>query len=179
MINKPLKNRLWLPVILLIICLAALIISGRFLVEEKKLAVTRKTDLAKLQLDLQILDKILDNQEVFGEKVNFARKTLPANPEELAFFISQVEKLSQAHNQELEIKINDFADDESGNLSSLTLVFKTAGSYSSLTSFLSELANLPYHTRIDSFKIEKTEQGVVSLINCRLFLPGKEMNENN
>jgi hypothetical protein len=38
---------------------------------------------------------------------------------------------------------------------------------------LTDIANLPYHTKIDSIKMEPGGKGTVSLVDFRLFL-GKE-----
>ena len=167
-ITTSLKNKF-----LLVILLVALIFSGKFLVREKKTIIAKKTELAQLQQDLKLLDKILVDKSKFEEKIYLVRKTLPTTFEELSFFISQVEMINSFSGQKLEIKIDEAAKPEQNDLSSLSISLKATGSYFDLSQMLSSLAHLPYHTRIGSLKIEKTENNLSGLINFRLFLPQK------
>lgn len=142
------------------------------IVGEKKTVLTQKMELASLNNDLGLLDRLLVDQKNSREKVAAAAKTLPQSFQDVAYVMAQIERIANQNGQQLETKVGETVALEPNNLSSLKVTLKTSGSYASFSQMLTELARLPYHTQVDSSQIEAgTNQ-----VDFRLYL-AKESNK--
>lgn len=163
------KNKVLWPVILVLFLLLAIGLTGSFLLKEKQTLLVKKTELVNLKKDLELLDKILIEQKSSEEKVKAVAKTLPVTFEEVAFAVSQIEKVAAESGQTLDIKIEETALPEPNDLLSLKMTLKTEGSYDTFSRMLNTLAHLPYHTRVDALKIEQTGK-LSTVTNLRFYL---------
>lgn len=166
-------NRILVSVILALFSILAVVFTGNLLLNEKKAVIAKRTELAGLQKDLELLDKILVDQKNNEEKIKTASRTLPASFKEVAFFISQIEGISSKNGQELETKIEEVPTPEQNDLLGLGISLEISGAYSSFSEMLTDLTHLPYHTRVDSLKVEETGGKISSLVNLRLYLAEK------
>jgi len=167
------SNKILVSIILALFSMMAVVLTGNFLVKEKKRVIAKRIELAELQRDLKLLDEILVDQKNNEEKLKAASKTLPATYEEVAFSISQVEKISSENGQELEAQIEEDAITDQKGFLSLGVSLETSGAYNAFSEMLTDLVHLPYHTRVDSLKIEEKGGEIVTLANFRLYLNKK------
>lgn len=168
------RNKTLIAVIWAVLLLVATFLSGYFLIQEKEIVVNERKKLAQLEYDLILLDKVLVDQKKYQQEINAVTRTLPASLEEVSFFVSQIERLAAINSQIIETKIEETAAAEANSLSSLKFNLKTSGDYQGLAAMLTDLTFLPYHTQVDSLKIEKKESLIDSLTNFRLFLRPEE-----
>lgn len=159
-----------MSIILALFSILAVVFTGNLLLKEKKAVVARRVELVELQRDFELLDKILVDQKNNEEKIKATSRTLPASFEEVAFFISQIERISSENGQELETKIDEVVTPEQNDLLGLGISLETSGAYSTFSEILTDLAHLPYHTRVDSLKIEEAGGEISTLLNFRLYL---------
>lgn len=167
------SNKILMSIILALFSVLVTAFTGNFLIQEKEAVVAKRVELAQLQRDLELLDKVLVDQRSNEEKIKAVSRTLPVAFEEVAFFISQIERISRENGQKLETKIEEVATPEQNDLLSLGISLKTSGAYSSFSRMLTDLAHLPYHTRVDSLKVEEAEGEISTLVNLRLYLSRK------
>lgn len=168
--SEKFSGKIWLAIVLLIAFILPTIFTGRLLLREKELISAKKLQLAEEKRDLQLLDQILADQKNQLLQMPIVNRTLPADFEEVAFFVSQLEKITKDNNQPGEIKLKEKVTSESQGLSGLGISLTGSGSFNSFAEVLNQLANLPYHTKIDSLKIGKAGTGVNSSLDFRLFL---------
>lgn len=128
-----------------------------------------KIRLANLERDISNLDEIIQNKEKYEPRINKLYQSLPSSYNQVAFFARELEKIALSQGENLEIKIDDTRKSE-GNMSSLAFTVKIQGGYQSVKNTLSLLANLPYHTSIDSLKTDNTEGNLTTIVNFRLFM---------
>lgn len=164
------KNKILLPVIAVVILLLAVGLTGSLVAKEGKAISNKKGELSHLRKDLELLDKILSEQKTSEGKMESVRKTLPVSYQDVAFAVSQIEAAATASGQKLEAKIEEKALPEPDDLLSLKIALITEGSYSNFSKMLNTMANLPYHTRVDTLKIQPAGSGISALTNLRLYL---------
>lgn len=123
-----------------------------------------KIRLAESKRDLDLLDKILADEKQNKHKIEVVFETLPSDYAEVAFFTGQVESIGEKNRQIPQFGIDKTLKDEKDGLYSLKFNLKTAGSYTSFSTMLSQLAQFPYHTKFDSIKMLKTDGGDISAI---------------
>lgn len=151
-----------------------LVVSGCLLNKEKKMITINKIRLAESKRDLDLLDKILADEKQNKQKIEVVSETLPSDYTEVAFFAGQVESIGGKNGQTPKFEIDKTLKDEKDGLYSLKFNLKTAGSYTSFSTMLSQLAQFPYHTRFDSIKMLKTDGGGISTITTFKLLMTKK-----
>lgn len=168
------KNKLIIPIFFTLVIVLLMIITGHFLYREGEIIADYRQKLTFLNQDLVLLDKILSDQKTYQEKISIVKKTLPATFEDVTVAVTQIEKLASINNQKIEIKIADQTVKEANNLLSLKLSLKTTGSYGGYSMMLTGLSRLPYHTQIDSIKMEQVNKELSILTDLRLYIGVKE-----
>lgn len=174
--NTLFKNKILISLILASVAVLALIFTGSFVLRAEETITAKKTELAQLKGELELLDKLLLDQKNNQEKVDAVTKTLPRTFEDVAFAISQIERISEKNGQKLETKMGEVALPEPNDLLSLKVTLKTSGGYHSFSQMLTDLARLPYHTQVDTLKIEEGGKEITNLVDLRLYL-AKEGNK--
>lgn len=167
------KNRILAMSLLVFVMFLVTLWTCSLIVGEKKTILAQKMELASLNNDLGLLDRLLVDQKNSREKVAAAAKTLPKSFQEVAYVMAQIEKIASGNGQTLEAKVGETVVAEPNNLSSLKITLKTSGSYASFAQMLTDLARLPYHTQVDSLQVG--EAGA-NQVDFRLFL-AKEGNK--
>ncbi len=137
--------------------------------QEKKIVLTQKTELAELNRDLGLLDRLLVDHKNTQEKLETAAKTLPQSFQDVAYVIAQIERIANGNGQTLETKVGETVLPEQNNLVSLKVTLKTSGTYASFSQMLTDLAHLPYHTQVDSLQIEEGKE-MTNQVDFRLYL---------
>ena len=152
-----------------VLSLVFLIILANAIVDKKDEVISTKSKVAQLDYDIELLDKISKDRNENAEKLNTMNAFLPASYEEVAYFTRNLEEIAKAEGESLEVAIDKTAKNE-GSVSSLKFIVTTEGDYQSIKNTLSLLADLPYHTSVDSLKVDSDKAGVVTLTNFRLFI---------
>ena len=152
-----------------VLSLVLLVILGKALVDKKDEVNNTKSKVAQLAYDIELLDKIIKERDENAEKLNTLKAFLPSSYEEVAYFTRNLEEIAKAEGENLEVTIDKVAKNE-GSVSSLKFIVTTGGDYQSIKNTLSLLADLPYHTTVDSLKVDSDEGKVVTLTNFRLFM---------
>lgn len=168
--NKLKQKGILLSLLTTLFLLLAVFSVGYLIKQEAQVVMDKRNELTQLKTDLDYLDRILSSQKENEAKIKILNATLPANFQENARAIVQFERLAGTSNLTLETKIEENSLREPNNLSSIKVSLKTVGSFNSLTNYLSSIANLPYHTRFDTLKIETAGKDTVATTNLRLFL---------
>jgi len=130
----------------------------------------KRSELAHLQQDVVLLDKIATDQKARQASLDAITASVPSTYQEFAYVLEKIEQLASDAQQTIEIAPTEAATPEPDSLDTVTLTIKTSGSYSSLTQFLTNLTRLPYHTRLDSIQVDQDGNQVASLISIRLFI---------
>lgn len=165
------KNRpLLLPIVLVMILLLSLGGVSYLLNEESQVLKQKKQLLSEAIRDINQLDQIEKEQKEFQPKIDLASRTLPGSPEEVAFFVAQLEEIATSQNQGLEVKIEETTRPEGENFSSLGLNLRVIGSFQALKSMLNKLAQLPYHTQLSLLKIDSSGGLTTAQITIKLFM---------
>lgn len=164
------KNANFLPILLAGVSFISVLASSSFLVKEKEKISAKRQGLAELQRELTLLDKILVDTRENEEKIKTAIKSLPSGFEEVALFMSAVETKAGEKNQEIEAQIDPNSKKEAGSVSSLKIILRSTGSFSLFNQFLTNLASLSYHTRMDTLNIESAPTGITAVSTFRLYL---------
>ncbi|OGM08994.1 hypothetical protein A2159_01225 [Candidatus Woesebacteria bacterium RBG_13_34_9] len=136
--------------------------------------ITKKVNETKIRLedldsDITNLDKIMNDKVVYEIQIDKLYQSLPSNYYQVAYFARQLESIASNEGENIELKIDDDRKNE-GDLSSLTFSVIIKGGYQSVKNTLSMLAQLPYHTSIDSLKTENEEGNLVTTVNFRLLM---------
>lgn len=124
---------------------------------------TQNEQLQALEADLASLDKLLEDKESYSQKIDVILDTLPVSYREVAGYTVELEELTEEKNQILDTSIDRSTVSEESNLASLKYNIKTEGSFANFREFLSGLAYLPYHTKINSIKLEE-ENGTANTL---------------
>lgn len=167
------SGKILISIIFASLAILAIAFTGYLLIQEKKNIISERLELARLQRDLTLLDKILTDQKENEEKIKMITRTLPVSFNEVAFAVAQFERIASTNEQELETKIEEIATPEQNDLLSLQITLKTSGGYSSFSKMLTDLTHLSYHTKIDTLKIEGVGEETDTLVNLRLYLGQK------
>lgn len=86
--------------------------------------------------------------------------TLPQNEKEVAAFAGRLEQLARANGLLLELSFDDFPGpvDVSGHyIAGVGAQITLLGSYAGITNFLTGLADLPYHFKLDKMTLTKPD----------------------
>src|SRR4030042_415606 len=169
-INFSSKTNLIVRCLALLASIVILVFVGKALSKEAKLIAASKLKLAESNRDLVLLDNILVDRQKYAADIEKIKKSLPGDYWEVAFFTEQLEKLAAANNLVLETAIDTTVKEDTGGLSSLKFTIKTKGSYQSNAKMLSDISGLPYHTRVDSIKMQKEEGRIAGITTFRLFV---------
>lgn len=165
------KYKFQLTILLIFIAFLAVVLAGNILNKQKEVLVARRLELAKLNRDLERLDKILTDKKENWEKLEIARKTLPASYQDVAYFVSQIERIAKEAGQNLETQIDKTPKDEKVGLLGLRISLQTTGDYKSFSDLLTQISRFPYHTKVEALKIQEIEGNLSAITSLRLYLP--------
>jgi len=164
------QHKMVLPLTLALVSLAVSLTMVRVISAQAKVVLARKVTLAQLKADLKRLDAILADKKQYAEVIQKVSQTLPREYREVAFAVSTLEQIAREHNQTLDLNIDEQAKPDPAGPRSITLVLRTSSSYNDLQLFLTSLARLPYHTRVDLLQTDETGSKISSMITLRLYL---------
>lgn len=153
-----------------LISLLAVILAMWGITGQKLVVITQKAQLQKLTSDLKNLDKILVDEKSYAQAISRVTATLPKEYSEVATAVSAIELTAKSNNLTPTLSIDQNAKPESEDLKSLTMAIKTSGSYGDIGKFASDVAKLPYHTRVDSLAFDEAGGKVTATITIRLYM---------
>ena len=138
----------------------------------------QRYELASLRAEVEALDKVLTDKQTFEPKSSQVIKSLPADFQEVVYFVEEIEKAATLSAVPLELKIDREAKEESRQLESVGFSLTSRGSYVSLSQILSILSNLPFHTKVTAVKMEQDGGQVSSVFDFKVFIWEKATGEN-
>ncbi len=148
-----------------------LVISGMQIVgKEKQIVLSQKAELQALTVDLRNLDGILADEQTYGALIQKVTATLPGDVHEVASAVFAIERTARDSGLPVELAIDEKPKSEGEGLESLTMAIKTAGSYTAIRQFLTNLSHLPYHTSTDAIVLDGVGGNVIATITIRLFM---------
>lgn len=158
------------PSLVALVIVIATGLSGYGLSKQKTVLLSQRLRLEERKRDLELLDKILADQQLYETKIQAINRTVPKNYEEVSNVVSNIERVAAANQQEFETQLEQDAQPESGGLSSIKLTLKTVGSYADFSQMMSGLSRLPYHTRVDALQIDEAGGKAEAVVTLRLFI---------
>jgi hypothetical protein len=164
------KTNLLISTALILVTLGMLVFFGSKVSTASDNVYKQKNKLSDLKNDLATLDIVLEDKNKYQDKVDLVVKSLPASYQDVAFYASQLERIADTQSHTLETTIDKNTKAETDGTSSLKITLNTGGGYSSYSQMLTGLSTLPYHTRVDSIKVDNNGGNVSTLINFRLFV---------
>lgn len=152
-----------------VLSLISLIFVANKLYKIKNEVIETRKGIARLDNDLIRLDTIVKERSENKVVLDALNASLPSTHREVARFTHEIETIARNQAETLEVTIDKTSKNEN-NLNSLKFSIKTRGDYSSIKNTLSLLANLPYHTIVDSLKVDSDTGQLVTLTNFRLLM---------
>ena len=156
------------PGIYVVSLIILLFVVGR-IYKVKDQVVESRNKVAVLDNDIDRLDKIIKVRDENENKFAALNNSLPRTYRDVAGFTVEVEKIAQDQAETLEVTIDKTAKNET-NFNSLKFSITTRGSFTSIKNTISQFADLPYHTSVDSLKVQSDAGGLVTLTNFRLLM---------
>lgn len=153
-----------------LVSVVAVILAVWGITGQKRVVLAQKAQLQKLTSDLTNLDTILADQKSYAAVVEKVTATLPKEYSDVATAVSVLELTAKTNNLPTELTIDATPKPEAGDLKSLTIAVKTTGSYTSISKFVSDVAALPYHTRVDTITFDGTGGKLTGTVAIRLFM---------
>ena len=129
-----------------------------------------KVKVAEAERDLALLDTARANLHQYASEISQLRHTLPSKYYEVAYFTSQLERLSNNYGLNIQISLDKNPREENQSYNSIAYSLNIEGNYSSVTTFLGQVYRLPFHTAIDSLNMSHEEGRLLTEIKFRLFL---------
>jgi Tfp pilus assembly protein PilO len=129
-----------------------------------------KVNIAESKRDIILIDKVTNERSQYINDINNVKSTLPSKYFEIAYFTSQLETLAELNSLAIQTSIDQKSIEETDTYSSISYSLILNGSFSSVSSFLSQLLKLPYNTYIDNLKMSIENEGLVSHIKIKLFI---------
>jgi Tfp pilus assembly protein PilO len=129
-----------------------------------------KVKVEEERRDLKLLDKIVKDKNQYDTEIKKAKNTIPSQYYEIAFFTEELNKLAGANGLTLQVNVDKKKKDEKLKYNSVVYSLETRGSYSSVSTFLSQMSKLPYHTTVDSLEMNAESGELISKIKFRLFV---------
>lgn len=152
------------------VSLLALILAMWGVSGQKRVVLVQKAQFQKLTSDLSNLDKILSDEKSFADVIAKVTATLPKEYSDIATAVAAIELSAKTNNVSTELSIDQKPKAEPGSLNSLTMAIKTTGSYTNLSTFVSGIAKLPYHTRVDALVFDEAGGKVNGTVTIRLYI---------
>lgn len=137
---------------------------------QKRVVFAQKSQLQKLNGDLANLDTILSDEKLYAGIMQSVTATLPRGYSDVATAIHVIELTAKTNSLSTDLSIDEKVKPEAGDLKSLTMAIKTSGSTADISTFVSGVAKLPYHTRVDALAFDQAGGKVTATIMIRLFM---------
>ena len=99
---------------------------------------------------------------------------MPTRYSEVAFFTSQMERLAENNAVSILTTIDKDQTQERQPFNSIVYSIEAQGNYPNTAEFLTQMSRLPYHTVVDSLRIESDDGGLTTNIRFRLFVEKNE-----
>lgn len=157
-------------IIAVLVSLLAVILAMWGITGQKRVVMIQKAQLQKLTSDLTNLDTILSDEKSYGQLMERVTSTLPKEYSDVATAVSAIELTAKTNNLTTDLAIDEKPKPETGDLKSLTIAIKTSGSYGDISKFVSGVATLPYHTRVDALAFDEAGGKVTATVTIRLFM---------
>ncbi len=148
--------------------LLIIFVAGRLLSVKDQFIQTR-TNIANLNNDLAKLDKIVEDEKKNENAVKEIMATLPSSYSDVSKFAQTLEKAAKDSGSSIEVSIDKETKKEKA-LSTLGFSVKTKGDYTSLKNTMALLSQLPYHTSVDSLKVDTEGGELTTLVHFKLFM---------
>lgn len=169
-IKKTYQKSVKVAIIAAFVSLLAVILAMWGIAQQKRFILTQKAQLQKLTGDLTHLDNVLSDEKLYAGEISRVTATLPKEYSEVAGAISAIEITAKTNNLPTDLAIDEKPKPEAGDLKSLTIAIKTSGSYGDISKFVSGVATLPYHTRVDALAFDATGGKLTATVTIRLFM---------
>jgi Tfp pilus assembly protein PilO len=169
-IKKTYQKSIIMAVVAALVSLLAVTVALWGMSGQKSMVLTQKAQLQKLTSDLANLDTILSDEKAYAGEVARVSATLPKEYSDVATAVSAIELTAKTNNLTTDLAIDEKSKPETGDLKSLTIAIKTSGSYSDISKFVSGIATLPYHTRVDALAFDAAGGKVTATVTIRLFM---------
>lgn len=153
-----------------LVSLIAVILALWGIAGQKHVVLTQKAQLQKLTDDLAHLDMILSDEKAYAGEMGRVIATVPREYSDVATAVSAIELTAKTNNLSTDLAIDEKSKPETGDLKSLTIAIKTSGSYADISKFVSGIAKLPYHTRVDALAFDAAGSKVTAIVTIRLFM---------
>lgn len=164
------RYKLLISMIAAFVTTAILIFCLKYVLDLQSRISFQKNELSALQSELNALDKLQEDSLVYRDKIDQIEKSLPSSYGEVSHFVQELENIAGQSGNTINMQIFKDAEDVNNMLSSVIIKMEMTGSYTSHTQILSQLANLPYHTKIDTTKIEGAGSEITSDSQLRMYL---------
>ena len=169
-IKKTYQKSIKVAIIAAFVSLLAVILAMWGIAGQKRVVLVQKAQLQKLTADLTNLDQILLDEKSYAGMIQSVTATLPKEYSDVAGAISAIEATAKTNNLPTDLAIDENPKPEAGDLKSLTIAIKTSGSYVDISKFVSGIATLPYHTRVDALAFDGAGGKVTATVTIRLFM---------
>lgn len=131
-----------------------------------KMVYSDKVQLAQTSFDLTRLDSVLANEKAHNSEIASVVKTIPNGYQEVAFVLGALEALAKNHSLTLDLKLDDKAVEETGDIHSVLVTLDMTGSYANTQVFLTDISRMPYHTQVS----ELLTDNVHTSVKIKLFI---------
>lgn len=128
-------------------------------------------ELATLQAKLTAMNRLLGELEAYRDKTKVITDSLPeANSYgEFSYFVQEIERIAKQSGNTIALQIDKDAKLEKSNLASIGFTMESKSSYLGYADMLDLMSKLPYHTKLDSLKIDNQTNNMTALIKFKLF----------
>ena len=133
-----------------------------------------KIKIAEVQRDLDLITRARIDRDQYTSDILRIRSTLPTRYSEVAFFTSQMERLAENNAVSILTTIDKDQTQERQPFNSIVYSIEAQGNYPNTAEFLTQMSRLPYHTVVDSLRIESDDGGLTTNIRFRLFVEKNE-----
>ncbi|MFC1600672.1 type 4a pilus biogenesis protein PilO [Patescibacteria group bacterium] len=128
-----------------------------------------KVKVAEIKRDVSLLDKISQEKNQYSDNIDKIKSTLPSKYYEISFFTTELERLAQNNGLNMQININENKKEETSTVNSISYLLEIDGNYTSVSNFLTQLSNLPYHTNLERLEFSRKEDQPAVKITFKLF----------
>lgn len=144
---------------------------GMFFLSKTANTVKRsKIKVTEINRDIALLDKIIEDRKQYSGDIRKVEYSFPASYDEVSFFTQQIERLALGNGLTLAISIDQNKKEEKEQYDSILYSMRINGSYSAVAEFMTQIAKLPYHTSVDTLKINTEGGSLVASVKFRLFV---------
>jgi Tfp pilus assembly protein PilO len=164
------KYKLFLALMLALLTTIVLVVFIRAATNLQEQITLKRIELANLYTELTALDKLIEDKEIYREEIKEITSSLPTTYAEVSYFTEEVERIATQSGMAVNTNLDKDAKDEKNGLASVGYSVESRGSYIGYSEMLNLMSNLPFHTRVDSLKIEGQGSNINSRFDFRFYI---------